>query len=154
MNNEKRYFLHTELFDKLSSLDPNAPAQWGKMNVLQMIEHLSYSLRYANGKDPHERILTPAERLDAVRDFMFSEKEFKPNTKNALMSEEPAPAVNSNKEEALKELRAEMDAFFNRFEAEPGLRVRNPFFGDLDFDGWVHLFHKHFNHHLKQFNAK
>ncbi len=140
-------------FERILPLDASITPLWGKMNLQQMLEHLSDSVRIANGKDPQSEILTPAERLSAVQDFLKSEKEFRPGTKNALLGEEPLPVRNPTIDAAVKELKQDVEEFIQRFESEPGLIVRNPFFGDLDFNGWTALFHKHFLHHLRQFNA-
>lgn len=146
-------FLTTEFFVKAATIPADAVPVWGKMNPQQMIEHLSDSVRIANGGHPHAEILTPAERLQAVQDFLRSDRDFKPGTKNALMGEEPRPVRMTDMKAALAELEAEVNRFVMRFTDEPGLVVRNPFFGDLGFEDWQRLFHKHFLHHLRQFNA-
>ena len=153
MENLDITFLRTTFFDRIASVEADRKPLWGKMNVQQMIEHLSDSVRIANGITPHSEIRTPAERLPAVREFLFSEKEFRPETRNALMGDEP-PALRLNSlDEALQELRAEVERFIRHFADQPGRTERNPFFGDLDEAGWAKLFHKHFLHHLKQFHA-
>ena len=81
----------------------------------------------------------------------MSDKEFKPNTPNALMSATPAPIVKATMEEAVQELEKQIAAFINYFETNKDATITNPFFGDLNFEEWVHLFHKHAIHHSKQF---
>lgn len=138
----------------LRSLDEHAVATFGKMNVLQMIEHMSDSVRIANGKDAHVKILTPEERIGPMQDFVRSEKEFRPNTKNILMGEEPEKIRSAGKEEAIRELENELKDWVKHFENDPGKTQRNPFFGDLNFELWTHLLHKHAIHHLKQFGVE
>lgn len=152
MNNDLE-FIRNGFFEKLSAIVADTPPVFGKMNVQQMVEHLSDSVRYANGKDPQTELIVPEERLQAVRDFLLSEKEFRPNTKNSKLGEEPVPVRHATLEAAIDELKQDVDSYVNRFTGNPGLVVRNPFFGDLDFDLWNRLFYKHFLHHLKQFGA-
>jgi hypothetical protein len=151
--NEQLDFLTRGFFDKLQGVPADSPPLWGKMNLQQMVEHLTDSVRYANGVDPQAEIVTPADRLPSVRDFLYSEKEFRPNTRNSKMGEEPAPVRHPDLAAAVDELKAEVEKFVRRFEGQPGHAERNPFFGDLDSDGWNRLFHKHFLHHLRQFGA-
>lgn len=149
----KLHFLLNTFPQLLRSTSENSPAVFGKMNLLQMIEHMSDSIRIANGKDAHTKILTPEERIGPMQDFVRSEKEFRPNTKNLLMKDEPVPARSASKEEAIRELEAELNAFADYFKDQPEKIQRNPFFGDLNFDMWIKLLYKHAIHHLKQFNV-
>ena len=154
MNFEKENFLRTKFIPLLQRLDPSTPPQWGKMNVQQMIEHFAEMFRWANGKVKHEKILTSPDRLQAFRDFMMSEKLFKENTKNKLMGEEPEPVKHKTVRAAIGELHEEIIYFFDVFEKSPELKVRNPFFGDLNFEESIQLLHKHSLHHLKQFGVE
>ncbi|MFM2206281.1 MAG: hypothetical protein RL213_256 [Bacteroidota bacterium] len=151
--NEHLDFLTRGFFERLQSVPADSSPLWGKMNLRQMVEHLSDSVRYANGGDPQTEIVTPADRLPSVRDFLYSEKEFRPNTRNSKMGEEPAPVRHADLSAAVDELKAEVEKYVRRFDGRPGHTERSPFFGDLDFDGWNRLFVKHFHHHLRQFGA-
>ncbi len=152
MSSAKLSFLTIDFIRHLNNLDENTPAQWGKMNVVQMIEHMSDSVRIANGKDPHQ-IITTEEKLKPMKDFLMSEKDFRPNTPNSLMSETPAPIRNKSKEDAIRELQKELNDFVNHFKMNVDARIKNPFFGELNFEEWVQLLHKHSIHHLRQFGA-
>ena len=85
---------------------------------------------------------------------MMSERLFKENTKNKLMNEEPEPVKHKTVQAAIGELHQEIIHFFEVFEKNPGMKVRNPFFGDLNFDESIQLLHKHALHHLRQFNIE
>ena len=152
MNADKLRFLQVTFIEKLKQLDAKSERQWGVMNVQQMIEHMSDSVRIANGKDP-QVLLTPAEKLDAMKSFLMSDREFKPNTKNIQMPETALPVRLNDKEEAIAELQLELRDFVNHFTNNPDARVMNPFFGNLNFEEWIQLLHKHAVHHLKQFGG-
>ncbi|MBK7850693.1 MAG: DUF1569 domain-containing protein [Bacteroidetes bacterium] len=149
----KLYFLQRKFIDKLTELDPDTKPLWGNMNVQQMIEHMSESLRIANGKNPHP-LITPAEKVQAMKDFLASDKEFRPNTKNILMEETPPELRLKDKTKAIQELENEIKYFVAHFEEHPGTTVTNPFFGHLTFQEWIQLLHKHAKHHLKQFGVE
>lgn len=155
MTIEKENFLRTRLVAHLQRLDPATPPRWGKMSVQQMIEHFAGdAVRNASGRLPFEKILTPPERLPLVREFMMSDKPFRPNTKNPLMAEEPGPLRYKTVQAAIGALQQELIYFFETFEKNPQLQTRNPFFGDLTFEQNVQLLYKHALHHLKQFGVE
>ncbi|HXS38058.1 MAG TPA: hypothetical protein VN721_15250 [Flavipsychrobacter sp.] len=149
---EKANFLKNEYAGKLTQLDVNAERKWGKMNVQQMIEHMSDYMRIANGRDL-QKCVTPEDKLPAMLAFLVSEKPFRENTPNQLMPDTPSSARHNNKQDAITELQSEIDRFFDVYNEEKGIRITNPFFGDLDYDMQVQLLHKHAVHHLKQFEA-
>lgn len=145
-------FLKNEYCKLLSNLDADAPRKWGKMNVQQMIEHMSYSFRIANGRLPME-ILTPAENIDRMQAFLASEKPMRENTPNPLLPDEPPAVVHATKDEAIAELKSEIDFLFEVFEKEADKTLKNAFFGVLNFEQQVQLLYKHSTHHLRQFGV-
>jgi hypothetical protein len=153
MTNEKLNFLLNTFPDLLMELDAATKPKWGKMNVQQMIEHMTDSVREANGKIPRT-IITMPERLPAMKAFVMSEKEFRPETKNALMGDEPSPVRNADKENAIAELKDELKDFVDHYTNNPESVITNAFFGHLNYQEWIQLLHKHAVHHLKQFGLK
>ncbi len=147
---QKADFLRNEYTKVLSQLNADAPRKWGKMNVQQMIEHMSDYVRIASGKTPMT-VVTPEDKIPRMQGFLMSEKPFPENTPNALMPEEPVPVRHAAKEEAVSELQQEINDFFKAYEDEEGKTTPNPFFGMLSYDHQVQLLHKHSTHHLRQF---
>lgn len=147
---QKADFLRNQYTGILTGLDASTPRKWGKMNVQQMIEHMSDYVRVASGRNVLPST-TPEENLPRVRAFLESEKPFRENTPNALMSEDPKPVKHADKADAISELQAEIDHFFAVHENEPGRTAPSPFFGVLNFDQQVQLLYKHSTHHLRQF---
>ncbi len=147
---QKADFLKNSYTDILTGLDAGVPAKWGKMNVQQMIEHMSEYVRIASGKTLLDSV-TPEEKLPRVRAFLESEKPFPENTPNALMPDTPPPVRHASKEDAIAELRSELNHFFAVHEQDTNKATQSPFFGVLDFDHQVQLLHKHSTHHLRQF---
>ncbi|HEU4859180.1 MAG TPA: hypothetical protein VFT15_05055 [Chitinophagaceae bacterium] len=153
MNFEKEDFIRTKFIALLQKLKNDEPARWGKMNVQQMIEHFTDVMMVASGKIKLP-IVTAADKLPRLREFMFSEKPFKENTKSPVLAEEPAPLKKHTKEAAIGKLQEELIYFFEAFEKEPGLKTINPVFGELDLDANIQLLYKHALHHLKQFGIE
>ena len=149
---QKAAFLKSDFTKLLSELPADAPRKWGKMGVQQMIEHMSDYVRIANGRTPMD-VVTEADRVPRVQNFLMSEKPFPENTPNILMPDEPAAVKNTSKEAAIAELQNELDHFFEVHHLEQGKNLNNPFFGELTFDMQVQLLHKHGTHHLRQFSA-
>jgi hypothetical protein len=148
----KSDFLHFEFPRLLSTIDPATPPAWGKMNLQQMIEHMSDSLRIANGRDPKDCV-TPTEHLPKMQSFMMSDKPFRENTPNIQLPDTPLPPRFDNVEDAIGELQQEINEFFDVFDQDKGKIITNPFFGDLNFEQWVQLLYKHAIHHLRQFGV-
>lgn len=153
MNQAKLDFLKNDFIKLLRSIDPDTKPAWGKMNLQQMIEHFSGdAVRNANGRLVL-KVVTPAEHLPKMQEFMMSEKPFKENTKNVLLGDDPLPTRNPDLDAAINELQDELNHFFEVFEKNPSLTINNPFFGELDYAGNVQLLHKHALHHLRQFGV-
>ena len=149
----KKQFLKTDFTKILAQLPADAQRKWGKMDVQQMIEHMSEYVRIANGRTPMN-VHTEADKLPRMQGFLMSEKPFPENTPNVLMPDTPLPARQPTKEAAIAELQGELDHFFAQHEAQEGKKLNNPFFGELDFPMQVQLLHKHATHHLRQFGAQ
>jgi hypothetical protein len=150
-HSEKLNFISNTAPHLMLQLSSETKGNWGVLNAQQMVEHLSDSVRIANGKRK-ETLITPAENLERVRAFMLSDKPFKENTKNVQMTDIPTQVVKSNMQEAIDELNNELQDFIDIFKKDPQIAITNPFFGDLSFEEWTHLLNKHFEHHCRQFN--
>lgn len=120
------------------------------MNAQQMIEHVSAFFKVSTQKI-YFPLTTPPEQLPRYKEFLLSEKEFKENTKAPMLPEEPFPLQYSTIEEATDDLEKSIADFFILFKDDPGKTTLHPAFGELNFNEWIQLHHKHITHHLKQF---
>jgi hypothetical protein len=153
MNEEKLQFLKKDLIPLLQKIEPGTNPAWGKMNLQQMIEHFSGAIKIATGT---LRLPGTTEPNDDGKSYSFlmSDKPFKENTVNPLLSEEPYPLRNHTLQAAIGELQVNLLEFFRTFENEEGKRVLNPFFGNLNYTEQIQLLYKHSLHHLKQFGVE
>lgn len=150
INPEKLQFLKINFIELLKKLRGSEVPEWGKMNAQQMVEHFGDAIEDAFGKNNHT-LITPPDKLEATRVFMLSEKDFKPNTKNSLMSETPAATKLPDLAAAIARVENNIKEFEIFFSENPEKKVMNPFFGELNFAENIHLLHKHALHHLRQF---
>ncbi len=148
----KLHFLKTETPRLLASIPPDTAPAWGKMNLQQMIEHMSDSVRVANGRDLQDCV-TPAEHIPKMQAFVMSDVPFKENTVNKLLPADPLDARFDNVDDAIGELKLEIAEFIEVFDQDKQKTITNPFFGDLNFEQWTALLYKHMLHHLRQFGV-
>lgn len=147
---DKANFLRNKLITLIGDIPPDAEPKWGKMNPQQMVEHMTDSFREATGKI--DRVLiTPEEHLPKMQEFLMSDKPFRENTPNKLMPDTPPAPRHEHFNKSVEELKLEVDEFFTLYRKEPSLKMVNPHFGELNYERWVQLLHKHAMHHLKQF---
>jgi hypothetical protein len=150
----KILFLQRQFIPLLRSIPHHTPPNWGKMNLQQMIEHFGDAVRMSSGRLPAPRLFTPEADLPRMQAFLASDKPFRENIPNPLMPESPAPPRFQNIDEAIDKLEVQLEHFFAVFAANPQLTTLNPFFGNLDYEGNVHLLYKHAVHHLRQFGVE
>jgi len=150
MTEEKRSFLKNDLISLLKKLHGDEKGKWGKMNAQQMTEHLAGFFKVSTNKI-HFPLTTPPEHLPRYKEFLMSDKEFRENTKAPVLPEEPLPLQYATMQEAIDDLTKSVDDFFAFFKDDPSRTTLHPAFGELDFNEWVQLHHKHVTHHLKQF---
>jgi hypothetical protein len=151
MHPGKKAFVQTEFIQLLRKASPNTAPKWGKMSFQHMVEHMVLATKSANGKIKTEKVFTPAEKLDASKQFLMSDKEFRENTKSPSFPQEPLPLHFKNIEEGIDKLEKEIADFYTAYENNPGLIIANPVFGDLNYEEAQQLLYKHSQHHAKQF---
>lgn len=152
MTNPKYEFLKNGLEDQLQKLREDSPANWGKMNAQQMLEHVADFFDVSAGKIKFP-LVTPQEHLPKYMEFLRSDKEFRENTKApaAVLGEEPLPYRTASVAEAKARLQQAINDFFTYHEDPLIEQTVHPVFGPLGLEDWVLLHHKHVQHHLKQF---
>jgi Protein of unknown function (DUF1569) len=152
MDTEKFLFIQTDFVALAQQLPADAPGKWGKMNAQQMVEHVTAFFKISSGKLQFP-IVTPADQLLKYKAFLWSDKEFRENTKapEEVLGEEPLPLHNSSMETAIAGLQKSIDEFVEYFNTDAEKKVPHPVFGELNFAEWVQLHYKHIVHHAKQF---
>ena len=152
MDEQKLNFITTAYLPLLKNLPADATGKWGKMNAQQMVEHVAAFFAVSAGKIKFD-LVTPVEHLPKYREFLFSDKEFRENTKApvTVIGEHVLPLQYATMDEALENLGKSIIAFENYFKKDAENKSLHPVFGELNFEEWVLLHNKHVMHHLRQF---
>jgi hypothetical protein len=152
MNTEKLKFLREGMFDVINDLKETTPAKWGNMNAQQMTEHLAdfFDVSYEKIIFP---LSVPEEHLPKYKAFLWSDKEFRENTKApaSVLGDEPLALRQPSLAAAKKNLQQSVEKFVEWFTVNPVRMSMHPAFGSLNYEEWILLHHKHVKHHLKQF---
>jgi hypothetical protein len=139
-----------ELIDRINKLSPSSKAQWGKMNVSQMLAHCQHPLRVAYGEMKLKR---------GLMSFLFGKM-----VKNKLVKDEkPFDKGNPTAPEFLvpgqfdfETEKQKLVAIIKRFGEQGPSKLSkdpHPFFGKMTEKEWDVLSWKHMDHHLRQFGA-
>jgi len=149
---EKLNFLRHQYISIIRNADSSVAPKWGKMNFQQMLEHVSAFFKVST-KKIHFDLVSPAEHLPKLKEFLMSDKQFRENTKApvSIIGEEPYPAHYATAEQAADKLEQEVNHFFEYYANQNGATAVHPVFGELNFEEWVRLHYKHVTHHLRQF---
>jgi hypothetical protein len=134
----------------LNKLDPHQKPLWGKMTPQHMVEHLIFALQMSNGKLKLE-CFNPPKKIPSLKRFLMSNRPMPKLFVNPFISEELHPLECSSLEEAIGKLKKEIDDYVLFFENNPGAKLVNATFGELNKEEWDVFHQKHFTHHLSQF---
>lgn len=137
-----------ELITRIKTLDENSSAQWGKMNVCQMLKHCILADELYLGKTQHKRVF-----LGRLIGRMAL---------NGLLKDEEPMRRNSPTSDAFKVTETEGNVFIEKTKWISVIQeygsFDNPdfvhwFFGKLTKEQIGYLAYKHTDHHLRQFNG-
>jgi hypothetical protein len=137
-----------KLISRINGLTENSAAQWGKMNIYQMLKHCTLWEEMISGKVKCRRsFLGRLIGKMALKSFLKDEK---PMTRNApsspeLVVKERGGNVSSQRTKWIALL--EENAHFS----DP--YFVHPFFGKITREQVGYLAYKHIDHHLRQFNS-
>ncbi len=140
------------MFELLQKLQPDSTAVWGKMNASQMLEHVADFFQVSTGQITFD-LVTPEEHLPKYKEFLYSDKQFRENTKapQSVLGDDPLPIRQADFEASRKHLEKAVTDFFEFFHEGENKKTTHPVFGPLNFEEWILLHYKHVRHHLRQF---
>lgn len=138
-----------EIIKRINCLDPAAKAQWGKMNVSQMLAHCQTPLKVAFGELKLKRTLLGILFGSIAKKKLVGLEPYPqnlPTDKNFIIHGNPS----------FEEERKKLIELVQRF-AQKGpsgiMQEPHPFFGKLTTQEWDNLQWKHLDHHLRQFSS-
>jgi hypothetical protein len=137
-----------QIIQRINALDAAKEAQWGKMNVAQMLAHCQAPFRVYFGEEKMKRGLMGLLFGRIAKKKLFTDKPWPRNLPTAKSF-----VVVDQKE--FEEERAKLLEVIRRFKEE-GYNVTtstHPFFGKMSSQEWSLLAYKHLDHHLQQFGV-
>ena len=135
---------------RLNKLSPETQPLWGKMNVAQMLAHVSVAYGIAFDEVPVK--MNPVMKFmlkTFLKKIVVGEKPYAKNTRTA-------PVFMITDERVFEEEKAKLTAYIEKTHSlgeQTFDGKENPSFGKLTAQEWSNLFSKHFDHHLQQFGV-
>lgn len=145
-NNEAK----AELLNRLENLDDESSANWGKMNVNQMLVHCQKPIELALGESEVEKPnFLMGMLMKLVAPSLYNDKPWKeglPTAKEFIIKDS---AGFDTVKQKLKSKIEQMSASKNHFEP----KKKHPYFGTFTADQWGKSAYKHLDHHFRQFGV-
>ena len=136
-----------ELINRINMLDENSKAQWGQMNIFQMLKHCVLCEEHYLGKTSHKRAFMGRLFGKAgLKNILREDKSFPKSapTSTAFKVKEEIGDVESEKRRWIA-LIEEYGNYSHDFE--------HWFFGKMTKEQVGQFVYKHNDHHLRQFNV-
>jgi len=140
--------IRDELIARINALNENSTAQWGKMNVYQMLKHCTLWEGMISGRIKCKRVFLG--RLIGRMALKSSLKDESPMMRNAVTSPELKVKESNGNIAAEKTKWIALIEAYAHF-SNPGFV--HPFFGTMTKEQVGYHAYKHTDHHLRQFNS-
>jgi hypothetical protein len=137
-----------QLISRINALDENSVAQWGKMNVYQMLKHCILAEEMYLGKKMYNRVLLG--RLIGKLALKNLVKDETPMGRNAPTKAEFKVSESNGDVLAAKK---KWIALIEEYENFSNPNFEHWFFGKMTKDQIGYFVYKHTDHHLRQFNS-
>jgi hypothetical protein len=137
-----------ELINRINTLNENSVAQWGKMNIYQMIKHCTRWEEWISGdQDQKQALIGRLFGRMALNNILKDEKPLGRNTPTLreLKIKEKDGDITTDKTKWIDLINA-----YEHFSKQGFL---HPFFGKMTKEQIGYLAYKHTDHHLRQFNS-
>ena len=138
---------HLELHDRVQRLTMTHKPQWGKMTPLEMVAHLSDSLRMASGELDVAPKRVPL-RFAPLKQLVLY---VLPIPKGLATSPELIRRKPGDWSAEVAGLREELNGLVER--GGEALAPAHPAFGKMSAKQWGVLIYRHMDHHLRQFGV-
>ncbi|MES2516027.1 MAG: DUF1569 domain-containing protein [Bacteroidota bacterium] len=136
-----------EVINRINTLDDNSKAQWGKMDVYQMLKHCTLWEDMMQSKQNLKRPLIS---------YIFGKMALKAVLKDESPLRRSTPTIPelviTNKGDVAFQ-KAEWIARIRQYEYFSNAHFVHVFFGRMTQEQIGYMVYKHMDHHLRQFNA-
>jgi len=140
---------YNEVIDRLNTLSPQSTAQWGKMNVAQMLAHCKEAFKVPLSEKKLPRMFMGILIGWMIKSKLYNDDPWKQNLPTA-------PNFIIKNERDFQDEKRELINLVNKFyKAGPtGIsKYPHPLFGKFTPEQWGKSMYKHIDHHLRQFGA-
>ncbi|MEO6302229.1 MAG: DUF1569 domain-containing protein [Bacteroidia bacterium] len=139
-----------KMISRINNLTPQSQAQWGKMNVGQMLTHCQKPMEIASG--------TLVPKVNPIIKLLFGKSARKsilkdPQFKKNIPTFAEAKIVDQRIFETEKKKLIEYVESFQKNGPQGITKSAHPFFGAMTIEEWDALQTKHLDHHLRQFGV-
>ena len=138
-----------EVEERINKLTPQTQAQWGEMDVAQMLAHCCVTYEMIDEKHPKATGLKKILLSLFVKPIVVSQKPYKKNSRTApvfIIADEREFVKEKKRLVAyITETQKLGEAYFEGKESNS--------FGSLTAKEWNNSFYKHLDHHLTQFGV-
>jgi Protein of unknown function (DUF1569) len=137
-----------ELINRINTLDENSTAQWGKMNIYQMMKHCTLWEEWIAGDQKYKQAFVG--RLFGKMALKNSLKDEKPLRRSTPTLQELKIKETDGDVKAEKTKWVALIKDYEHFSKQDFI---HPFFGKMTKEQIGYLAYKHSDHHLRQFNS-
>lgn len=134
------------IINRIQKLTATSQANWGKMDVAQMLTHCQQPLRVVYGEMKLKRGLMAILFGKTVKRMLLKDESYKPGLPTAKQFIITDERVFEKERTVLIEL-------VKRFSPGQISKDPHPFFGKMTAAEWDFMQWKHLDHHLRQFGA-
>jgi hypothetical protein len=139
----------SNIISRINQLSPQSKANWGKMNVAQMLAHCQAPLQVAMGETTLKRNLFGLLFGKMAKKTVVGDKPYKKGLPTA-----PSFVIKDERNfDAEKEKLIQLVAKFSSGGQACLIKDPHPFFGSMTAHEWDKSQWKHLDHHLQQFGV-
>ena len=139
----------SEILTRINNLASSSPGQWGKMNVAQMLTHLSRGFQSATGEIKLRRSFIGLLVGRIAKKKILSDKPWGHN----MPTDKGFVVVEQRNFDDEKTVLIELIQRFSKAGPDGVSKDPHPFFGPMTAEEWDRLMYNHLNHHLTQFGV-
>ncbi|HEY9261238.1 DinB family protein [Chitinophaga sp.] len=137
-----------ELIARINTLNEQSTAQWGKMNIYEMLKHCITYEQMMLGKLRYKRaFIGLLFGKMALKDFVGDDRAIKRNV--PTLPQLKVKGANGN----VAAETSKWIALLEEYAADDDRKIVHAFFGPLTWEQAGQLVYKHTDHHLRQFNS-
>ena len=138
-----------ELVHRINALPEDSKAQWGKMNIYQMLKHCILCEEMYLGKTKYKRaFISYLFGKMALKNVLKDEKPLGRNTPTL-----PEIKMTENFITDIKTEKSKWITLIGEYDQFSNVDFVHPFFGKVTPEQIGYMAYKHIDHHLRQFNG-